>query len=196
MIGIAIGNGLSRQGFDLSTLKGPDRCVVGCNWICRDYDPDIIVAIDTDPVREFAAMERRWEWLSRNHSGHWIVMVHPDGSYDEIMETAQINGGYGKNSGIIACSYLSKHLKCDKVYMLGFDFFRLLPGQTKNDLYHKGLIGFTKYEKAWNLLTSQCSQTEFIRVGDIPPTEHKFYYEMLHGLTYITTDAFKEVLAT
>jgi len=195
LIGIAIGNGLSREGFDLSKLKGPGRCVVGCNWIFRDYDPDYLVSIDSMPCAELKNRPRNFDWLTRNVTGHWLINVHPDGSRENVMEVATINGFYGKNSGIIAASFLSKHLKCPKVYMIGFDFFRVTPGATRNDIYHKGLIGFTKYDYAWNLLLSQCPQTQFIRVGDIPETEHEFFYEKLKGFNYISYPEFEEVLS-
>lgn len=193
-LGIAIGNGVSRRGFDLSRLRAPGRCVVGCNWLYRDYDPDLLVAIDSEPCRELEKTERRFDWLTRNPTGHWLINVHPDGTRENIMEVAQINGLRGKNSGIIAASYLAKIQKCPIIYMIGFDFFRVLPGMTQNDLYHKGLIGFTGYEKAWNQLLGVCDETMFVRVGDIPETEQDFYHDKLKGFTYIPYSAFEEVL--
>ena len=43
-VGYVIGNGLSREGFDLKKLK---KCVtVGCNSIHKDFLPTYLVAID------------------------------------------------------------------------------------------------------------------------------------------------------
>ena len=196
MIGIAIGNGLSRRGFDLSVLKGPDRCVVGCNWLYFDYEPDVLVAIDSDPVRELREMKiRKFDWLTYDAPRKNIVMVKQDGTTEEIMGIMGVNGFYGKNSGIISASYLSKHLRCPKVYMLGFDFFRVDPGMKQNDLYHKGLIGFPGYEKAWNKLLADCPHTEFVRVGEIPKFHTAFFNRILKGFTYIPTEQFSQEVA-
>lgn len=196
MIGIAIGNGLSRKGYDLSGLKGPDRCVVGCNWLYFDYEPDVLVAIDSEPVRELAAMKfRGFAWLTNDVPRKHIVMVQPDGTSEIIMEVMGVNGFLGKNSGIIAASYLSKHLRCPKVYMLGFDFFRIDPGMTQNDLYHKGLIGFPRYERAWNKLLADCPHTEFIRVGEISKYHTAYFAHILKGFTYISTEQFEQEVA-
>ena len=193
MIGIAIGNGLSRKGYDLSGLKGPGRCVVGCNWLYFDYEPDVLVAIDSEPVRELAAMKvRRFDWLTNDVPRYNIVLHKQDGTTDVIMEIMAVNGFWGKNSGIIAASYLSKHLRCPKVYMLGFDFFRIDPGMTQNDLYHKGLIGFPRYERAWNKLLADCPHTEFIRVGEISKYHTAYFAHILKGFTYISTEQFEQ----
>lgn len=47
-----IGNGESRKNFDLNLLK-PYGLIIGCNAICREFDPDIVVCVDekiTDEV--------------------------------------------------------------------------------------------------------------------------------------------------
>ena len=41
-----IGNGESRQGFDLEQLR-PHGKIYGCNAIYRDFTPDILVALDS-----------------------------------------------------------------------------------------------------------------------------------------------------
>ena len=40
-----IGNGKSRRGFDLRTLK-PRGVILGCNNLYKDFAPDVLVAID------------------------------------------------------------------------------------------------------------------------------------------------------
>ena len=45
-----IGNGLSRVGFDLNTLRGKGT-IYGCNALYRDFMPDVLIATD-DKIRE------------------------------------------------------------------------------------------------------------------------------------------------
>jgi len=46
-----IGNGESRKGFDLNTLK-PYGKVYGCNAIYRDFTPDVLVSVDHGIMHE------------------------------------------------------------------------------------------------------------------------------------------------
>jgi len=46
-----IGNGESRKGFDLNTLK-PHGKVYGCNAIYRDFTPDVLVSVDHGIMHE------------------------------------------------------------------------------------------------------------------------------------------------
>ena len=46
-----IGNGESRKGFDLNTLK-PYGKVYGCNAIYRDFTPDVLIAVDHGIMHE------------------------------------------------------------------------------------------------------------------------------------------------
>jgi hypothetical protein len=190
MIGIAVGNGTSRLGIDLEPLRGEGRYVVGCNWIFWDYSPDAIVAIDKEPCKALREMPRDYDWITSTNPRSHIQIIKPDGTSHVIMSVLEINGTLSKNSGIIACSYLSKHLKCERVYMLGYDFFRILPGMKQNDMYHAGLIGFRNYERAINKLVADCPHTEFVRVGDIPESETEYFHETLKGMTYISYDDF------
>ena len=43
---VCLGNGQSRQGLDLNKLKKYST-VIGCNAIYRDFEPDILVALDS-----------------------------------------------------------------------------------------------------------------------------------------------------
>ena len=46
-----IGNGESRQGFDLEKLK-PHGKIYGCNAIYRDFMPDVLTAVDHGIMHE------------------------------------------------------------------------------------------------------------------------------------------------
>ena len=47
MIAFIIGNGKSREGFDLEALRG-EGLIIGCNSIYQDFIPDVIVSFDPD----------------------------------------------------------------------------------------------------------------------------------------------------
>jgi len=46
-----VGNGLSRQGFNLEDLRGKGT-IFGCNALYRDFTPDYLVAIDDKIIAE------------------------------------------------------------------------------------------------------------------------------------------------
>jgi hypothetical protein len=46
-----IGNGESRTGFDLETLRGHGK-IYGCNAIYRDFMPDVLIGVDHGIMHE------------------------------------------------------------------------------------------------------------------------------------------------
>lgn len=188
-IGFAIGNGLSRKEFDLHELDGKG-ITVGCNWIFKDYYPDIIVAIDKVMKDLFIEMEDRpFKWLTTNRN-HSILLL--DG--EKAMPVIEVNRTVGKNSGIIACSYLSKKERCDRVYMIGFDLFRIHPGMKSNDLYHDHLCRYKNFHKAFNMLSRDCPHTDFVRVGPIVEHDVEYFKVMDEYYTFIDYPEFQERL--
>jgi hypothetical protein len=187
MIGIALGNGPSRKDFDLNSLKGSSLLTIGCNWLFRDFIPDILVAIDNEPCEVIRAMENRsFKWLSDSPDRSMITL---DGK--PICPIMDVNGFLGKNSGIISCSYLAKIAKCERVYMIGFDFFRLIPGAISNDIYvDVGQQEYKNFDVAWNKLIKDCSDTDFIRVGPIDDCDKDFYFNKLVGFQFISYEEF------
>lgn len=188
-IGFAIGNGPSRTEFDLHKIDGRGLSV-GCNWIFKDYTPDIIVAIDKVMKDLFIKMEDRpFKWITTN-ANHSILLL--DG--EKAMPVIEVNRTVGKNSGIIACSYLGKKVKCEKIYMIGFDFFRIHPGMKSNDIYHDHLCRYKNFHKAWNMLSADCPDTEFIRVGPIVEHDINYFKVMEENFTFIDYPEFEQRL--
>jgi hypothetical protein len=188
-IGFAIGNGPSRIDFDLHKLDGRG-ITVGCNWIFKDYYPDVIVAIDKVMKNEFIGMkDRPFKWLTTNQNHSMLLL---DG--EKAMPVIEVNRTVGKNSGIIACSYLSKKELCDRVYMLGFDFFRIHPGMKSNDIYHDHLCRYKNFHKAFNVLSDDCLNTEFVRVGPIVEEDVNYFHVMKDHFTFIGYPEFEERL--
>jgi len=176
-VGFAIGNGMSREGWDLEQLRGHGT-IVGCNWLYRDFSPDIIVALDAEPRREIAKIpypeQRTWKWMTWEKN-----KAHLQLEGERAFPVIEINRRTGKNSGIVAVSYLSKKLRCDKVYLVGFDFFRIHPGDKQNDIYHSMcLCRYRKFDLVFNQLFNDCPHTEFTRVGPVHPLDEKCFAAM------------------
>lgn len=170
MIGYAIGNGLSRRGMNLENLEGP---VVACNRGYTDVPADYVVAFDWNMRNEIGRLPERTFKLIATTARYSHLTV--DG--EPVMPLHEVNGRYGKNSGIIAAAFLAKILECDPVYLIGFDFFRWRQGDTCNDIYG-GLHKATGMDVAMVKLAQDCD-TKFIRVGPMDLD--------IEGLTYKET---------
>ena len=186
---------MSRKDFDLEKLR-PHGMIVGCNWLYRDFSPDIIVGLDVEPRKEIRKLrypeDRSWKFLT------WAkdrANLNLEGEH--AMPVIQINRTAGKNSGIISISYLSKVERCDKVYLLGFDFFRIHPGMKQHDIYQPNcLFRYKNFEKAFNVLFSDCQHTKFTRVGPEHPFDAEYYGQMKPYCDFIDYPEFEERLAT
>ncbi len=187
-IGFVIGNGLSREGFELERLRGKGW-TVGCNRIYRDFDPNFLVAIDSRPdnnmVAEIDAIPkpRPWQFLTRRyqHDRFWWLCCDDE----PITRFRNVNHGWNLNSGLIGSYYLATVLRLKKVYILGLDFFLPVPGKDCNDIYggnHSTIIGLVI---AWNRLVKDNPQTEFIRVGPIAEHDREFYNIEPKGFTFM-----------
>lgn len=53
---LIIGNGMSRQDFDIHSMR-EDYYTFGCNAIYRDFEPDILVALDEEIISEILDSE-------------------------------------------------------------------------------------------------------------------------------------------
>ncbi|MCP4604495.1 MAG: hypothetical protein GY847_28895 [Proteobacteria bacterium] len=173
MIGYAIGNGLSRAGFDLTRLNGKGL-TVGCNYIYRDYTPDYVVSLDSvicAYIRN-CLPDRKWKWLTREYTmGSYYLTV--DGK--TVCRLSDVNGGAYNNSGILACAYLAQMRQVETLYMIGFDFLRRVPGSGTNNIY-EGNTGQSKsFMSNWQRLVNLCPDTDFVRVGPIPDYDKEFY---------------------
>ena len=46
-----IGNGESRKGFDLTSLRKYGK-IYGCNALYRDFQPDVLISVDQRMIKE------------------------------------------------------------------------------------------------------------------------------------------------
>lgn len=104
-----IGNGKSREAFDLSSLK-PFGKIYGCNALYRDFEPDYLVAIDEAITEEIRASNFPKE-----------KFIHPP--FEEQFENPEFNpftrlrSNAGMNAMIEALRHGHRELIC-----IGFDF--------------------------------------------------------------------------
>jgi hypothetical protein len=99
-----IGNGTSRNGFDLEQLRDKGT-IYGCNALYRDFIPDVLFAIDSKMLKEFAENN-----------------LHKQKDL-EIINRSQYRGKTFNTSGVFGLGYILEEIKPDQCYMLGMDFY-------------------------------------------------------------------------
>lgn len=104
-----IGNGKSREGFDLEQLR-PYGDIYGCNALYRDFEPDWLIAIDDAITKEIQESN-----FPKNK------FIHP--LYEEQFEHPEFNPftRLRSNAGMNAMMEALKHGKRELI-CLGFDF--------------------------------------------------------------------------
>lgn len=170
-VGFCIGNGTSREFFDLRKLKGRGT-IVGCNTIWKDFPPDVLVTIDAKPIAELESLpkeNRPWKWIRYTEKKKLSLDGETTWKVNEIPSTR------AWNSGIIACDYLARIERVSKIYMFGVDFYRIHPGMVRNDLYSTGLYKYRNFDKSYSSLSMAYPDVEFIRVGPIHPHDVDFF---------------------
>jgi hypothetical protein len=164
-----IGNGLSRKGLDLETLRGRGH-IIGCNWLfCggwpgkpltdKPFIPDTLVTIDSPPqdeIRRRYGTTPPFYHLAQNVQRTHVLL-------NRSVLCGRPDGPYWNNSGVFGAWYACEYLKVDRLYLVGVDFFRPVEGDT-NDMYGIYTVGVT-IQVCFNKLAEQYTDTEFIRIG-------------------------------
>jgi hypothetical protein len=113
-----IGNGKSRENFDLDFLRGKGA-IFGCNALYRDFKPDYLVAIDDAIINEIRSSDfpsekfieppehEKWEpadlhWSTAHNKKFIPVRPRSNAGMNAIMEAIKLGH--------------------DQLYILGFDF--------------------------------------------------------------------------
>ena len=104
-----IGNGKSREGFDLEQLR-PHGTIYGCNALYRDFKPDYLIAIDTPITEEI--MKSDFPKDRFIHPEMEEQFEHP-----EFNPFSRFRSNAGMNAMIEALRHGKRELMC-----LGFDF--------------------------------------------------------------------------
>ena len=192
-VGFAIGNGLSREGFDLDRLRN-NGTSIACNYIYNTWEPDYLVTLDTVPNQEIQDLidydwPRRWKWISRTRRNdtEWRMWQTLEGKPERPI--VDINRGYNNNSGVMAAAYLSEILEVETVYMIGIDFF-LQVDNRDNDIIAGNTYFASGIVNVWNMLAKSNPETKFIRVGPIADKDCVDCYDKLKGFTFIEYEDF------
>lgn len=185
-MGIAIGNGLSRESFDLNLLKGKG-VTTGCNFLYLDYEPDYLISLDVLMNRIVRYMvdrgvKRKWKWVSRDLNQQGVRLMTYEGKTIALLD--EVNGGFNNQSGILAAAFLTDILLVKELYLIGMDFFLPVHGR-KNDIYCGNGVYSDGISYCWNLMTERNPDCLFYRVGEIADCDRDFYKNKLKGFTYI-----------
>ena len=105
-----IGNGKSREGFDLEQLR-PFGTIIGCNALYRDFSPDILVTIDAKMINEI----NKTDYCKDNVC---IVPIGRKLTGGKHFRTKRFN-----TSGCFAMQMISRAMKPKYCFMLGMDCY-------------------------------------------------------------------------
>lgn len=190
MISFVVGNGVSRKSIHLESLKKYGK-IYGCNALYRDFDPDLLVAVDTKMIVE----------INNNKIQHRIpVWTNPNKSYSKMSGLNFFNPSKGWSSGPTALWKASED-NFNKIYILGFDYKGSGEDYSKVNNVYAGSLNYKKiddkstYYGNWlrqTVLTIQKNtQIEYTRVinenGFIPKE-----FSSLKNLSHITVENFKK----
>ena len=108
-----IGNGESRQGYDLESLK-KHGFVYACNAIYREFRPDVLVMMDSRMYKEFCKTNYAGEVFFADRRNRKVVSRDGYHTYDRRKFS----------TGIMALWILCKrtHGRIERIFMLGFDY--------------------------------------------------------------------------
>lgn len=190
-IAFVIGNGNSRRDINLHPLKQHGK-IYGCNALYRDFDPDVLIAVDTKMIIE----------LDKARYQHRVpVWTNPNKSYAKMSGFNFFNPSKGWSSGPTALWKASED-GFEKIYILGFDYQGTGDNQELVNNIYAGSFNYKKtYERAtyfgnWLKQTvttvQKNSKTRYIRViedrGFVPKE-----LSNLSNITHISVEDFKKI---
>lgn len=175
-----IGNGLSREGYDLESLRGRGH-IIGCNWLYKDFIPDTLTMIDSPPqdkVRRLYGRKPPFNTLTKN-----VQRTHLLLNREIIVSIGEIGGPFWNNSGVMSTWYACEILKADRIVLIGVDFFRpterYKDGKRVNDIYGIYTHGIS-IQGCFSKIVDLWPDIEFIRVGPVPDSDKEFYAKQVH----------------
>ena len=109
MIGLIIGNGLSRKNIDLNCLKGKGT-IVGCNALYREFSPDYLTWIDGSMAEE----------IKNSYTGTVVGQKNvKGGKCKHILYRPKFRTNARSSGGLASDFAIS--LGCKEIYWFGFD---------------------------------------------------------------------------
>ena len=112
LISFIIGNGVSRKGFDLESLRNKGT-IIGCNALHRDFTPDVLVAVDMKMIKEI-------EKVQYTKSNYFVVPANRSRLKDQNIYRISLKGF--STSGGFAIRFAGK-MQSHTAYLLGFDCY-------------------------------------------------------------------------
>jgi hypothetical protein len=155
-IAFVIGNGPSRENFDLTTLKHKGT-IIGCNALYREFTPDVLIGIDKPIVYEI----RDTGYQNKNY------FLIPSRRRDLTVPESVYHFDFKKYNcaGVCAMRYAAS-LNFDQTYLLGFDIggFSIYDG---TPCYKKRLTkGWNEFLKGYEWVIEDNPNMNFIVVHD------------------------------
>ena len=177
-----IGNGKSREHFDLERLRSIGT-IIGCNAIYREFDPDILIAIDSKMLNEI------------NKSGYdttRTMIITPHNRNVALPNSFLWKSHRFNTSGAFAMRLVADVMRPERCYMLGMDGY---PGNmfdgTKNYAIHT-LKNFSGVHKFYLEILQKSDKTVFINVNEkdawSPLSENTGSY------SFMTYDLFEKIV--
>ena len=190
--GYLIGNGSSRKGFDLETLRGKGP-IFGCNALYRDFKPDVLCALDNGILLEIRnhGYDGTVAKLNKSHTAAVLG--------DQIIEAAVPRGkGIAWYTGIFS-AWLMCSTKPDlkRIFLLGYDLYN-----AKNNNVYAGSLNYEKmginekiqFENFKNLVFNAFPEITFLRVveneSDSPLPDEWILVNNIRNISYEDFEAF------
>lgn len=119
-----LGNGTSRKHFDIEKLRGKGT-IYACNAVYRDFEPDVLIAVDPKMVHEIVA--------DKYHDNH-VVWTNYNNGYKNYTNLNYFQPSRGWSSGPTALFKASED-NYKSIYILGFDYMGLNGGKKFNNIF-------------------------------------------------------------
>jgi hypothetical protein len=151
-----IGNGKSRQHFDLERLRSIGT-IIGCNALYREFNPDILIAIDSKMLNEITRAK---------YSSEGTMIITPHNRSVNVPNAFRYKTGRFNTSGAFAMLLIKECMKPKRCYMLGMDAY---PGNvydgSKNYAVHT-LKNFNGIHRFYLEILRKSGETVFINVNE------------------------------
>jgi len=181
-----IGNGRSRLGLDLYSLRGAGK-IFGCNALYRDFAPDVLVATDPGISQEIE--------LSGYPEHHEFYTRRP-----QHQSSKTIDKNFGFSSGPVAVTYAASE-GFKRIYLIGFDLVGI--NNKHNNVYsgtpnYKEINSEATYYGNWVdqifSIAREYDTQQFVRVG--PDNQYWPAQWRRHNIKKQTIDEFLSEINT
>ena len=154
-----IGNGKSRKDFDLERLR-PIGTIIGCNALYRDFDPDILVSIDSKMLNEITKSSYDKD------PNRKALIITPHNRGVNVQNSIKYKTAKYNTSGAFAMRLIKDAMKPKRCYMLGMDGFAgNVYDATMNYATHT-LKNFKGVHRFYVEILNQSKDTVFINVNE------------------------------